>query len=144
MAGAAKAGPVLRRVLETCIYVADMQRARKFYEVVLGLSPQFAEERISGFRLGDSMLLLFQAKGTLEPVDTPGGVIPPHDGSGPAHFAFSIASGELEAWRDHLAAHGVAVESTVHWEKDNATSIYFRDPDGHLVELATSGLWGIA
>ncbi len=144
MAGPANTRPALRRVLETCLYVSDMQRARAFYEEVMGLSLQFCEERISGFRLGDSMLLLFQAKGTLEPVHTPGGVIPPHDGSGPAHFAFSIAADEADAWRNHLAAHGVAIESTVRWEKDNATSIYFRDPDGHLVELATPGLWGIA
>ncbi len=68
MAGSANTRPALRRVLETCLYVSDMQRACEFYEEVMGLSPQFFEERITGFRLGDSMLLLFLAKGTLEPV----------------------------------------------------------------------------
>jgi catechol 2,3-dioxygenase-like lactoylglutathione lyase family enzyme len=131
-------------VLETCLYVADMQRARAFYEEVMGLAPHFAEDRITGYRLGDSMLLLFVSGGTLTPVKTPGGEIPPHDGSGPAHFALSIEAGETQAWRDHLARHGVSLESTVHWQKDDADSLYFRDPDGHLVELATPGLWGIA
>jgi len=136
--------PVLKRILETCVYVADMQVARDFYEAVMGLAPQFPEERITGYRLGDGMLLLFKAGGTLQPVQTPGGEIPPHDGSGPAHFAFSIEAGQEAAWKQHLAAHGVALESGVHWRKDNSTSLYFRDPDGHLVELATPGLWGIA
>jgi catechol 2,3-dioxygenase-like lactoylglutathione lyase family enzyme len=143
VAAPGKSRPALRRILETCLYVADMARARRFYEDVMGLAPHFAEDRITGYRLGDSMLLLFKAQGTLEPVETPGGTIPPHDGSGPAHFAFAIAAGEADAWREHLARHGVALESTVHWRKDNADSLYFRDPDGHLVELATPGLWGI-
>ena len=143
MSGAGKP-PRLRRILETCLYVADMQRARDFYETVMGITPQFSEERITGYRLGDAMLLLFKAGGTLQPVHTPGGDIPPHDGSGPAHFAFSIEAGHETAWEQHLASHGIALESTVHWRKDNSTSLYFRDPDGHLVELATPGLWGIA
>jgi catechol 2,3-dioxygenase-like lactoylglutathione lyase family enzyme len=143
MSGAARP-PRLRRILETCLYVADMQRARHFYETVMGLTPQFSEDRITGYRVAEAMLLLFKAGGTLQPVPTPGGEIPPHDGSGPAHFAFSIEAGQEAAWTSHLAAHGIAVESSVHWRKDNATSIYFRDPDGHLVELATPGLWGIA
>jgi catechol 2,3-dioxygenase-like lactoylglutathione lyase family enzyme len=28
-------------------------------------------------------------------------------------------------------------------EMRGGTSLYFRDPDGHLVELATPGLWSI-
>lgn len=136
--------PPLRHVLETCLYVGDMQRARRFYGEALGLVPQFAEERITGYRIGDTMLLLFLAKGTLDPVRTPGGVIPPHDGAGPAHFAISIPEGSAEAWRAHLEASGVMIESTVGWPADGATSLYFRDPDGHLVELATPQLWGIA
>jgi len=143
MSGAGKP-PALRRVLETCLYVADMARARDFYEQVMGLTPQFTEDRITGYRLGEGMLLLFKAGGTLQPVQTPGGEIPPHDGSGPAHFAFSIAASDELAWTKHLANHGVALESRVEWRKDNAASLYFRDPDGHLVELATPGLWGIA
>ena len=136
--------PPLRHVLETCLYVRDMQGARRFYEDVLGLVPQFAEDRITGYRIGDTMLLLFLAKGTLEPVRTPGGMIPPHNGSGPAHFAIAIPEGAAEAWRAHLESNGIAIESVVEWSHDRATSLYFRDPDGHLVELATPRLWGIA
>ena len=86
------------------------------------------------------MLLLFQRGGTTRPVPLPFGVIPPHDGAGNLHFAFSIPERELPAWEARLAELRIAIESRVRWPR-GATSLYFRDPDGHLVELATPGLW---
>jgi catechol 2,3-dioxygenase-like lactoylglutathione lyase family enzyme len=70
----------------------------------------------------------------------PGGVIPPHDSHGQSHLAFAIAAADLDAWRRRLAEQGIPVESTVTWPL-GGTSLYFRDPDGHLVELATPGIW---
>jgi catechol 2,3-dioxygenase-like lactoylglutathione lyase family enzyme len=72
----------------------------------------------------------------------PGGVIPPHDGSGHLHLAFSIAEEDVETWKRRLDSEGVAIESIVIWPR-GAQSIYFRDPDGHLVELITPGFWAI-
>jgi catechol 2,3-dioxygenase-like lactoylglutathione lyase family enzyme len=73
-------------------------------------------------------------------VKLPGGTIPPHDGSGPVHIAFSVAGEELAAWEAQLAAAAVAIEGRTKWPR-GGESIYFRDPDRHLVELATPGLW---
>ena len=47
---------------------------------------------------------------------------------------------QLTAWEETLAAHAVAIEGRTDWPR-GGTSIYFRDPDGHLLELATPGLW---
>jgi catechol 2,3-dioxygenase-like lactoylglutathione lyase family enzyme len=69
-----------------------------------------------------------------------GGVIPPHDASGRMHFAFSIAADQLAAWERRLADAGIAIESSVNWPA-GGISLYFRDPDQHLVELATPGIW---
>ena len=44
------------------------------------------------------------------------------------------------AWEAALAAHGIPIESRVRWSR-GGESIYFRDPDGHSVELATPGVW---
>jgi catechol 2,3-dioxygenase-like lactoylglutathione lyase family enzyme len=72
----------------------------------------------------------------------PGGVIPPHDGSGRLHVGFAIDRGELPEWEAHLTANAVAIESTVDWPR-GGRSLYFRDPDGHLLELLTPGVWPV-
>lgn len=133
--------PALNRVLETALYVDDLERARRFYEDVLGLKAAFADQRLCAFEVASaSVLLLFPRGKTLETVTMPGGTIPPHDGHGPLHVAFAIARDELAAWEARLSVHGVAVEGRTEWPR-GGTSIYFRDPDGHLLELATPGLW---
>jgi catechol 2,3-dioxygenase-like lactoylglutathione lyase family enzyme len=135
--------PRLNGVLETAIYVSDMARAQRFYEDVLGLSRMYADDRLIAYDVGGkSAFLIFRRGSALETVMLPGGTIPPHDGSGPMHFAFAIAADELQAWEDRLHAHGVEIEARTDWPR-GGKSIYFRDPDGHAVELATPGLWPI-
>ena len=132
--------PALAGVLETALYVADMRRAREFYEGILGLSPAFADERLTAYPIGSTVLLLFLKGGTTQAVHMPGGTIPPHDGDGRIHYALAIAEADLPAWEAHLGAHGVAEEGRTLWPK-GGRSLYFRDPDGHLGELATPGIW---
>ena len=123
--------------------VSDMQRARRFYEGVLGLEPIFEDARLTAYAVGGrSVLLLFLRGASRETVHMPGGTIPPHDGSGPLHIALAIAADQLPQWEAQLAAHGIAIEGRTTWRR-GGTSIYFRDPDGHLLELATPGLWTI-
>ena len=136
-----EAAPPLAGVLETALYVDDMERARAFYEGVLGLEPMFADARLTAYPVGGrSALLIFRRGAATETAHLPGGTIPPHDGAGPIHCALSIAADALPAWEAHFAARGVAVEGRTVW-RSSSVSIYFRDPDGHLLELATPGLW---
>ncbi|GGF65718.1 lactoylglutathione lyase [Azorhizobium oxalatiphilum] len=139
MSGPSRPPPVTR-VVETGLYVDDLARASAFYEGVLGLAPMLADARFRAYPLGDTVLLLFLRGTALETIHLPGGTIPPHDGSGPLHFALAVAEADIPAWRAHLAAHGIAIEGETQWPK-GATSLYFRDPDGHLVELVSPGLW---
>jgi catechol 2,3-dioxygenase-like lactoylglutathione lyase family enzyme len=133
--------PPLGRVLETSLYVRDPASVCQFYEDVLGLEPMMHDDRLTAYAVGQgSVLLLFRQGTTDEPAATPGGIIPPHDGSGRLHFAFSIAADALAAWRRHLADVGVVIESEVRWPRGGC-SVYFRDPEENLVELATPGLW---
>jgi catechol 2,3-dioxygenase-like lactoylglutathione lyase family enzyme len=133
--------PRLAGILETALYVDDLDRARRFYEDVLGLKPVFADQRLCAFEVAEaSVLLLFPRGKTLKTVVMPGGTIPPHDGHGPLHIAFAIGKDELAAWEARLAAHAVTIEGRTEWPR-GGTSIYFRDPDRHLLELATPGLW---
>jgi catechol 2,3-dioxygenase-like lactoylglutathione lyase family enzyme len=41
---------------------------------------------------------------------------------------------------EHLTEHGVNLEGRTQWPR-GGTSVYFRDPDDHLLEIATPGLW---
>ena len=133
--------PRITGVLETCLYVEDLARAAQFYERLFGFRRLQSDERLCAFDVaGRDVLILFLRDATREPVRLSGGLIPPHDGSGHLHFAFAIPSGELPAWEQRLGEVGVAVESRVKWPL-GGESIYFRDLDDHLVELATPGIW---
>ncbi|APE31202.1 glyoxalase [Halomonas aestuarii] len=135
--------PELNGVLESALYVADMVRARAFFEEVMGLSPFNADHRFTAYDAGaGTVLLLFLQGETRETVVLPKGMgtIPPHDGDGRVHMAFAIAAGELADWETRLEQHGIPVEGRTHWPR-GGESLYFRDPDGHLLELATPGVW---
>lgn len=135
--------PTLNGVLETSLYVDDLERAAQFYEQVLELSVLTKDARFRAYDVGGrNVLLLFHRGATLETVHLPGGTIPPHDGHGPLHVAFAVSAAELPVWEQRLAAHDVAIEGRTDWPR-GGHSIYFRDPDGHLLELATPGLWAI-
>lgn len=132
--------PPLTAVVETGLYVADLSRSRRFYEDVMGLEAMFHDRRLVAYPVGPSVLLLFQEGTTEETATLPGGSIPPHSGHGHLHYAFSIAPDALERWRQHLAACDIEIEGEVKWPK-GAHSLYFRDPDQHLLEVVTPGIW---
>jgi catechol 2,3-dioxygenase-like lactoylglutathione lyase family enzyme len=135
--------PTLDRVLETALYVDDLPRARGFYADILGLAELYGDSRMCAFAVGTTnVLLLFRRGASLATVTLPGGTIPPHDGSGPLHVAFAIGKDELADWEEQLRRHRIAIEGRTDWPR-GGHSVYFRDPDGHLLELATPGLWAI-
>lgn len=131
--------PSLRAVLETSLYVSDLDRAVAFYQNVLGLRKMaaFPAGRGAAFQvgIGPSVLLLFRAD--LTQVD---GEFPPHGARGPGHAAFRIEPEEIAAWRLRLQHHGVTSEREIVFG-DNPPSLYFRDPDGNSLELAVAGIW---
>jgi catechol 2,3-dioxygenase-like lactoylglutathione lyase family enzyme len=133
--------PRVNGMLETALYVDDLGRAQRFYEDILELNPVFSDGRLIAYDVGGrSILLVFERGASVETVTLEGGVIPGHDGAGPLHCAFAISSDELAAWKERLNARGVQIEGCMDWPR-GGKSIYFRDPDGHLLELATPGLW---
>src|SRR5271170_661631 len=126
-------------IVETALHVEDVSRSAAFYEQLFQLRRLAFDDRLCAFAVpGGAVLLLFQKGATLEPIYFPGGMVPPHDGSGRMHFAFKISEDDIEACERELEAAGVAIESRVSWPL-GGKSLYFRDPDQHLVELITPG-----
>jgi len=133
--------PRVTHVLETALYAEDLARSAEFYRRTFGFEALVDTPRLVALDVGGrDVLLLFQRGATAEGLETDSGWIPPHDGSGPTHFAFAIEREDLEKWAQRLAALDIAVESRVEWER-GGSSLYFRDPDGRSVELVTPGTW---
>jgi catechol 2,3-dioxygenase-like lactoylglutathione lyase family enzyme len=63
-----------------------------------------------------------------------------HDGDGQLHVAFAIDANNVNDWRMRLIENGIAIEEDRDWEL-GGHSLYFRDPDGHLIELGSPGIW---
>lgn len=131
----------IRRVLETALDCDDLSRSAAFYTALFGAAPMLSSDRLVAIDAGEgTVLLLFQRSLSSQAVETPGGLVPAHDAGGPGHLAFAIDARDLAGWEARLVELGIAIESRVGWER-GGTSLYFRDPDGRSVELATPGLW---
>ena len=131
----------IQGVLETSVYVDDLDRAHFFYNDVLGLERMFEGDRLYAYDAGPrSVLLVFLRHGAVDDLETPGGTIPGHNSVGPAHFAFGIETDAYERWKLHMEARHVAIISEVEWPA-GGKSFYFNDPDGNVLELATPGNW---
>ena len=134
--------PPLDGVYETCLYVPDVAAARSFYERVLG-ARTFLERlpRHAFMQLGRSLLFLFEPSSSRLPTDPAEGIpVPTHGAEGAGHVAFRVDPGQIEAWAKHLEASGVAIEERIVWPH-GAVSLYFRDPGGNSLEVASSALW---
>jgi catechol 2,3-dioxygenase-like lactoylglutathione lyase family enzyme len=132
--------PPIDGLLETALYVGDMARSAAFFRDVLGLKPMLETERLIAFDAGRQGVLLVFARGrSIEDMPSERGVVPGHDGRGPLHMAFAIPEAEYEPWKAHLAKAGVKLRGEMRWPR-GGRSLYFEDPDGHVLEFATPGL----
>jgi catechol 2,3-dioxygenase-like lactoylglutathione lyase family enzyme len=133
--------PKIMGLLETALYVEDMGRSVRFFRDVMGLVSMLETETLAAFDAGSgTVLLLFQRGGSTQDTHSDMGTIPGHDGSGPLHMAFAITAESYEEWREHLRRAGVVERGEMCW-RSGGRSFYFEDPDAHVLEVATPGLW---
>ena len=136
--------PSISGIKETCLYCDDLKATRDFYTGLFGF-PVMVEDPARFCSLdvaGVSVLLLFKKGATCEamPVVDGGGNIPPHDGDGAQHIGFGIPKDDYDAWKAELKRRGIPIASETTWKR-GGRSLYFEDPDGHVVELLTPGIW---
>ena len=124
-------------ILESSLYVSDVPRSVRFYQQTFGFTviSEFGE-RGCAMQAGPRQVLLLFKKGASRTFSSP------HDGGGELHLAFAIAAAELAPWESWLQERGIAIEEKRTWE-EGGHSLYFRDPDRHLIELVTPGTWSV-
>lgn len=131
-------------VLESCLYAADLAAAERFYVEVLGLVLVGQQPgRHAFFLCGKRMVLLFNPAESSQAATHPGLDVPTHGATGPGHLCFAVSAAALAEWEAHLARHGVEIEKIIDWP-GGGRSLYFRDPAGNSLELATPRIWGIS
>jgi catechol 2,3-dioxygenase-like lactoylglutathione lyase family enzyme len=130
-------------ILETVIYVDNLDAAEEFYGNILGLTRHArAGERHVFFRCDGQMLLIFNPAEAIKPAPPGALPLPPHGAIGVCHVCFKASAEEIEAWRARLEATGVAIEADFAWPQ-GGRSIYFRDPAGNCLEFAEPRIWGL-
>ncbi len=124
-------------ILESSLYVSDVPRSVLFYQQTFGFTviSEFGERGCAMHAGPRQVLLLFKKCASRA-------ITSPHDGDDELHLAFAIPAAELTTWELWLQQRGITVEEKRPWES-GGWSLYFRDPDRHLLELATPGTWSV-
>ena len=129
---------MINQIKETSLYVKDLENTRKFYEGKLGFK---VIARVDGrhifFRAGDSILLCFLSDATKSE-----GLLPSHFATGKIHIAFEVALEEYFKCKAEIKLAGIEIIQEQQW-RSGLKSFYFRDPDGHLLEILQEGVWDI-
>lgn len=119
------------RVDHLVLTVADVDRAVQFYEQILGMEPvTFPGER-RAVSFGGQTIKLHAAAELVEPTAT-------HPVPGSANLCF-VTTNALSEVQEHLRANDVRIEEGPVSRIGSAgaiTSLYLRDPDGNLLEIA--------
>ena len=119
----------IRAIDYTVIFARDLAAMRRFYEQVLGfpllreLSPGWIE-----YRVGDNTLALARPSRTAADAPTP-------SGSASLQLAFKVSAPDVDRCAEELIRHGVALLSPPTNQSFGHRTVFFRDPDGNLLEV---------
>ena len=126
----------ITQIKETSLYVQNLERTELFYHQKLGLKLiSLQEGRHIFFKAGSSVLLCFLANVTKNDDK-----LPPHYGKGQIHLAFEVAREDYQAAKEKIQSKDITIEHEQHWY-DDFYSFYFRDPDGHSLEVVQENMW---
>lgn len=126
----------ITHIKETCLYSSLLEETLDFYTKALDLKVYDYQPGKHLFLIaGNSMLLFFNPEDSRKK-DTP----PPHFGSGKMHVAFEVTQDEYESAKKHILENEIDIIHEETWS-NGTHSFYFNDPNGHVLEIVTPGLW---
>ena len=125
------AGPGIPNLVNTCLFTSNVNRLVKFYEPILGLKAKRPDKTYAEFSTGVGVLAIFsqEAEEKYIPGSTEGG----KNGSMVLEFKVTNVDTAYQRLRG-LVKIWVKPPTTQPW---GSRSIYFRDPDGNLVDFYT-------
>ena len=125
----------LERILETVLYYSSGQddELARFYGEVLGL--QALGRGGLTFRVGDGLLLLFDAD-----LSSAQSRPPPHGARGPVHTCFVARPDDYEGWKQRVTDEVGSILEEIEWD-GGVRSFYCHDPAGNVLEIADGDLW---
>lgn len=125
------------KIKETCLYVHNLERAKKFYHETLELPlMSYVEGKHIFFRAGTSVLLCFNPEDSKHKKSPP-----PHYGGGKQHVAFEVSEQDYQQAKTWITSKGITITDTVIW-KSGAESFYFNDLEGNVLEIVPAkGVW---
>lgn len=129
--------PRLNGLLEAALYVDNVERSVRFYQTVFGFDIIDQDDRLCALGVANRQILLVCQKDASKNLP-----VRSHDATGRQHVCFAIPTEAFDEWQTRLEEHAVAVEASQVWSR-GGRSLYFRDPDQHLIELASPGVWSI-
>ena len=112
----------------TIVPAHDNEASARFFARVFGLRYEGAMSHFAPVKVNDSLTLDFDTRDTFEP----------------HHYAFRVSEAEFDAIFGRVRDEGIAYGSGPRAADDMAINhrrggrgVYFRDPNGHLLELLT-------
>jgi len=103
------------------LHVDDVRRSKKFYTEILGMTAYREDDGQVFLHAGRQGVALFKKAGDA----------PLTAGNDLNHLALNVADGTYETLKTELEAQGVRVTGRPGEDR----CIYFRDPDGHRLQL---------
>lgn len=125
------------KIKETCLYIHDLEQAKKFYHETLELPLlSYVKGKHVFFRAGTSVLLCFNPEDSKQKKSPPA-----HYGGGKQHFAFEVKDSDYAIAKEWVATKGITITEEVTW-RGGKKSFYFEDPEGNVLEIVPdTGIW---
>lgn len=130
-----------QRISLITLGVADLERARSFYEQVLGWKAEPSPPGVVFFDLNGLVFALWPHAELAKDLGMPAGNVAAYRGYALAHNVRSAA--EVDAIFERLKNHGATIVKAPHKTFWGGYSGYFSDADGHTWEIAHNPFWTI-